>query len=375
MRVDWKLAERSDEIVRYSLNMMTTGAIDFSEGEGVFQSLGNRSGGYGLFRLNTWMVSVQCPLKDQVAVELNKASDNPKSLKFVFDQGTTPQVEFTVKYTSGQSVTESFYNVTSLVIDGNQLSAEAKGTTYKPGNVIVTKPEPEEPEIDLDVKLAEALDKANKEHEAFRKKMNKQIAELNKQLQDERKSKAALQSVASSNLDQALAAAKAMRESLEQSLKERLAEIESVQRQASNLQTQADDAKELLATANERVAGIRAEKERLEQQLEEVETLDLDQAKADFEEVRARFGANDETLQLMATDEFLTGNSVSKTLETITKELESVERRIGLIIIYRESFLGSVQQSMANGDGVLPFDKDLERGFDGDCSESETKDQ
>lgn len=374
MKVDWKLAESPDEILRYSLVATTTGSIDYSVGGGTFQSIGRRSGGIGLFRVDTWTLAVSCPLKDQVAVELSAQANGSKPLRFVFDQGATPQVEFTVKYKSGQSVTESFFNVASLLIDQNQLSVEAESTTYKPGAVIVTPPQPpEEPEINLDVELAAALDKANKEHEAFREKMNKQLAELNKQLQDERKGKAALQGVASSNLDQALDAAKKMRDSLEQAFKDRLAEIESVQREASELQAQANDAQKLLETANKRLADVRAEKERLEQQLEEIETLDLEQAQADLEEVRARFAANDETLQLMQTDEFLTANSASKTLEKITKELEGVERRIGLIITYRESFLGAVQQSMANSDGRLPFEEDLERGFDGDSSEPESE--
>ena len=120
-----------------------------------------------------------------------------------------------------------------------------------------------------------------------------------------------------------------------------------------------------LAATREALSGKTAETEELKQELEksaamlELKTLDCEQARQTLDSLRERGLSDEDTLELMRAEPFLKGNSVGKTLETVERELDAAETRMGRIIRLREKINGAVQRAILAGDGTLPLSEDL----------------
>ena len=378
MRVDWNCTEQLGEIQTVQLTVSTTGKAGLVEGDGARLVVGSRNRVHELFRMSTWMVEAAFPANDKLLITLVPRQTSPSRLELAFEGDTVSEVSFDVRSAAGQQQ-KTLTGVTSVVFDGGVLSVECAGDPSQRQN----NPGPE-PDINLESELAAALTAEREAHAAEQRAREAAererdanasiITQLQSTLAEERQRTSALRGVAASNLDTALANARVTRDALSQDLRDRLASIDGVQHEIEDLTTQIGDARTRITELEQQRAELAAERERLEP-IEEAHSLDCEQASAELEELRLRFGANNGTAELLQKDEFLSGNSVRKTLAKVTKELESIERRIGLIITYRESFLGEVQQSMVNGDGTLPLNRDLERGYDGDSGEPEAPDQ
>lgn len=368
MRVDWNCAELLGEQSLCQMIISTSGKVALAEEGGRREIVGSRDKVHEVVRMSDWMVEAAFPSADGIRLSLLACRSNPRQLDVAFEEGTLRQVALDVRSAAGQLSQRTFEDVSSVVIAGGVIGVECEGgQSGQQGGE----------EVDLESELSQALAAERAAREAAEQQAAASAAtvtQLQSQLAAERQHASALQGIAASNLDTALANARTSRDALSQDLQDRLSQIDDAQREVDDLAAQIGETQTRIAELERRRAELAAERERLEP-LEEARTLDCDQANADLEELRARFGADEETSQLMQTDEFLSGNSVRKTLSKVTKELESIERRIGLIITYRETFMGQVHQAMVNGNGMLPLSNDLERGYDGDGGEPETQDQ
>ena len=374
MSVNWTCADETGDVRQYRFAIASRGKVALAEGGGNQLIVGDPAKVHELYRLGSWVVEASGAGTNRLTLVLGPATASPSSIELAFEEDTVSEVEASARCV--QISTRTFHDVTSIVVQegGNSLRIECSESDEPPAPQPTQPAQPEpapapEPEVDLDVQLAAQLE----QERAARTAAEQQVSMLQEQLSSERQRFATLQGVAAGRLEEAVANARASRDTLSAELAASLDAIEAANREAEDLGRQNAEAQTRVQTLEQQLAELRAQREELEQ-LEEAHTLDCDQARADMEELRARYGANEGTAQLMQTDPFLKGNSVKKTLEKVTKELQSIERRIGMIITYRESFLRDVQLSLADGDGSLPLSRDLERGYDGDDGESEEAD-
>ena len=391
MRLNWACAAQGETVDRYEVTVTTNGKVALAEEGGSQQIVGDRSKVHELYRLTSWMVESALTQDGKVIVTLLPRGTSRRQLDLAFEGGTVQEVSIAARVARSMQV-KTFLSVTSVTINPRDVvyvncAGVPAGTelTPEPVTAPVTPPAPVQPpapqpsgvsaeelaaaQRDLaEAQQALAAERTAREAAERQRDANAGIiTQLQAQLTTERQRASSLQGVAVSNLDTAVANARATRDALAQALQDKLDQIDTIQREVDDL-TQRD------AEAQARITELGEERERLEP-LVEAHTLDVGQASAELEELRARYGANDETSRLMQTDEFLVGNTVRKTLDKVTKELKSIERRIGVIITYRETFLDAVRDARMHGDGSLPLNEDLERGYDGDGGEPEAQDQ
>lgn len=86
----------------------------------------------------------------------------------------------------------------------------------------------------------------------------------------------------------------------------------------------------------------------------EVTELDCDKAKDELEEIKTRINLDQETIDLLESSNYrLKRGTVSKTMAEIEKEIEKVEKRIGLFLKIREKFNKTVEEAIFARDGVI----------------------
>ena len=188
--------------------------------------------------------------------------------------------------------------------------------------------------------------------------VRRSLAAAQDELAAERQAKDQMQELLAARGEELVAKLVQEKERLSEALTGKLAQARAVQEEAQGLRARVEEAE---------CQGWEAEQERavLQKQLEEAEgrlevkTLDCEQARADLGGLRAQMDDDWDTLTLMEEEPFLTGNSVYRTLEEITRKMEAAERRLGQIIALRGKINDTVQQAITRGDGGLPLNSEL----------------
>ena len=78
-------------------------------------------------------------------------------------------------------------------------------------------------------------------------------------------------------------------------------------------------------------------------------------------------GYDQGSVELMASDPYLTGGSVAEALQQASEQLDLAEQRMVALMRTREAYLMRVQSSITttSGDGTIALSDELRRGDDG----------
>jgi GNAT superfamily N-acetyltransferase len=84
-------------------------------------------------------------------------------------------------------------------------------------------------------------------------------------------------------------------------------------------------------------------------------------------ELARRMGYDQGSVELMASDPYLTGGSVAEALQQASEQLDLAEQRMVALTRTREAYLMRVQSSITttSGDGTIALSDELRRGDDG----------
>ena len=101
------------------------------------------------------------------------------------------------------------------------------------------------------------------------------------------------------------------------------------------------------------------EAERLREQIvsldaqREFTELDCESAASRLDAVRTQVNLDKDTLSLIEDDSFLKHKSISKALDEMEKKIQSVEKRIALIIKFRTKYNNAVESAIFTGNGEV----------------------
>lgn len=209
-------------------------------------------------------------------------------------------------------------------------------------------------------------------------KLNTQVSELNAQITAV---STQLQRLISCQLDAFLADLEACVHDLLSSNKEKLKLLKDIKNQKEQLDkdnesccTEMKGIKTNIEELKKKQEELLREREQLNG-VEEVLTLDCTEKQEEIRELKQQADLDKETIELLEDDRLLKKNSVAKTIENIEKELEAVERRIGLIIKIKETIGNKVQNTVLSGDGTISSEEEAGADIYGIRSAAEEKNQ
>ena len=376
MAVEWSCADMTGSSERYQLSIKTKGIIAAVDERGGQCRLGIREHVHELYQLDDWLLETTFPQRDVVKLQVV-----PGPLALSFDLLFQKRVsELDVVAGGDEAHARHFTQVKSvsfdpglrLVIDCAETDEpkeiprdDGTGPSGPPG---WSNPPEDKNEREIQ-QLRSQVDSMRRELEAADAKnaeLEQRVQQTEEQLHDEQRKSRELEETAGRHLSELLTETEAARSLADGELRETLAAIAQAQAASETIAEQLTEARERKQELEGRVAQLDQERLVLQERIAEIETLDLAQAQADLDELRGRFDANDRTAELMRGDTFLTGKSVRQMLEQVGDELATVEGRIGMIAAYRETYLGKVQETIQAGNGTLPLDQEIERGYEGD---------
>ena len=94
---------------------------------------------------------------------------------------------------------------------------------------------------------------------------------------------------------------------------------------------------------------------------------DIARLDAQLDSLARRMGYDQGSVELMASDPYLTGGSVAEALQQASEQLDLAEQRMVALTRTREAYLMRVQSSITttSGDGTIALSDELRRGDDG----------
>lgn len=383
MAIEWSCADMTGASERYLLTLHTAAKVAVVDGHGNQQVLGSRERVHERYRVGDWSVEATFPQTDAIALLLVPAQGAPK-IDLVFQEQRIRGVD--IEAWGDSQHAHSFSDVRSVTIaPGNKLVVDGQGDPINP--VVQGMPSEEVEALRAELEQARAqrddlqrqLDASGTQAGDLERRATEaeeQAREAQRQLQEQRARADALRNAAEGRLADMLAHAQAERAVLDPDLQTLVDAIAQQQAEADGISAQISDAQRRQEELRGEIERLTQERDEIMQRVEEIDSLDCQRAREEVEELRLRYEANEQTVDLMRDDPFLTGNSVRRTLERVTDQLAAAEKRIGLIVAYRETYLHEVQQSVNMGGGVLPLSQELERGYDvdGDAEPAEEQD-
>ena len=114
------------------------------------------------------------------------------------------------------------------------------------------------------------------------------------------------------------------------------------------------------------VAGRRAQIDAL-RDVADLTEEDVDRLQAELDGLSIRMGFDQGSVDLMASDPYLTGGTVAEALQGAREQLDLAEERMAALMRTREAYLLRVQASITTtgGDGTIPLADELKRSADG----------
>ena len=110
----------------------------------------------------------------------------------------------------------------------------------------------------------------------------------------------------------------------------------------------------------EKLNELKEEKERLES-IEEVLTLDIDATQKTVDAMKERLADNQDSVELM-DNLFKQKKSITARISDILKDIESVEKGIGLVARFQEKIADMINNAVADTEGNGTVDVDIEAG-------------
>lgn len=202
--------------------------------------------------------------------------------------------------------------------------------------------------------------------------------QLRSDLEQEKTVAKHLQEIIDSKLDKMMQAAEKNNQYLSAESKSKLQELEELNREEDSREQELQEIVTQIDEANQRIearnAKIQAQKDildNIQSQLDELNSqqelveLDCDAAQAQLEEMKARMGADADTLVLLENGCQLKHGTISKALDEMNKEIEKVEKRIAFILKFRTKFNQTIEDAIFSGDGTILTSDETGENLDG----------
>ena len=187
-----------------------------------------------------------------------------------------------------------------------------------------------------------------------------------------------LQEIIDSKLDEMLQAAAKNSQYLSSESQSKIQMLEALNSKSDCLEQELQEITTQIEEAEQRMEAknveIQAQKDKLtiiQNQLEELNSrqelteLDCDAAQAQLEEVKARVGADADTLVLVENGYQLKHGTISKTLDEMNKEIEKAEKRIAFILKFRTKLNQTIEDAIFSGDGTILASDETGENLDG----------
>ena len=325
-----------------------------------------------LIKVGRWIVSVETK---PVSIGLRRSLPANDSIRVSFDV-PVETLKATLKLDPPQE--RNYTKVRALIIKPNECIVVETSTPEGPAK---NKPAPPRPDPDPSPSEKDReIEKLRNEAAEATKVRDLALAELKKEQENAQKEKdkaqilqgamTALQSAVTANADTLIKELTPYRDQLEADLQKKLDELNEL---AEKIQKCKNTAEEKEREAEEHKTEL-VEWEGIA----EAKTLDCGEAERKLEELKARCGDDDTVKALLEEEPFfgsLEKNSISKTMERIQKELEAVEKRLGLILTIREKINVKVQETILLGsDGQISLAEEMGGNVNGDGSGPEKAD-
>lgn len=347
MAVEWR-QESSSDTAAFRLKIASNTQVRLDDGQGRQQLMGAKKLAHELYRYGCWMAELI--REDGVReVGLRRLRPAERLLRIGFEGGTAGQVEI-CRLLQGPPESRIYTNVSGItILEDLTIRVECRGQNSQ-------NSQPQQP----DGLPWQESDRLLRELEGLKLAA---VAAQNA-LEAERRANMELQELLIASGDEWIAGLNRERDRLSKALAEKLERAQAAQQEIQAIQARLEEADLQCQTAERECIGLQKELDEAEARLE-VKTLDCEQAQAELSCLRSQMDEDEDILALMEEEPFLTGNSVRRTLEEITKKMEAAERRMGQIIALRERINDTVQQAITRGDGVLPIGDELGGGPDG----------
>ncbi len=191
-------------------------------------------------------------------------------------------------------------------------------------------------------------------------------ARLLAQIEGLRSDNEALQRTLRSQAESRVSGAAVQREGLERQLAEKLEAADQAERQLADLSAQVAAAQSRVEELEREAAGRRAQIGALDD-VANLTDEDIARLDAQLDSLARRMGYDQGSVELMASDPYLTGGSVAEALQQASEQLDLAEQRMVALTRTREAYLMRVQSSITttSGDGTIALSDELRRGDDG----------
>lgn len=344
MAVEWRQESPSDSAA-FRLKIACDTSVRLDDGQGRQQLLGAKKLPHELYRYGCWMAELI--RGDGVReVGLQRLRSAERSLRIGFEGGMVGQVEICQLF-QGSPESRVYINVSGVTI-------------LEDLTVRVECQEQSSQSRQPDGLSRQESDRLLRELEGLKLAA---VAAQN-ELEAERCANRELQELLTASGDELIAGLGREKDRLSEALAKKLERAQAAWQEFQEVQARLEEAELQCRAAERERVGLQRELDEAEAWLE-VKTLDCEQAQAELNCLRSQMDDDGNTLALMEEEPFLTGNSVRRTLEEITKKMEAAERRMGQIIALRERINDTVQQAITRGDGVLSIGEELGGGPDG----------
>lgn len=348
MVAEWRPGT-NQTVAAYRLEITGTAQVRLDDGQGRQQVLGAKKMPHELYWYGGWMAeSVRG--EDTQEVVLRRSDSAARSLRITFGAGTVGQVAVHRLHTPPES--RVYQAVFGMTIEEDQtIRVESRDDSAQ-------RP-PEGGQTAENVPRRAPSAPLQELEEA-----RQSLAGMRAELEAQQRANSKLRELLGARGDDLIAALAQDSAILSEALAGKLEQARAAQEETQGLRARLEETELQIQAAEQEYAGLRRQMEEAEALLE-VKTLDCGQTRADLDSLRTQLDCDRDTIVLMEEEPFLKGNSVRKTLENVSKELEAAERRLGRIIVLREKINDAVQQTITRGDGVLPLDSELGGEQDG----------
>lgn len=365
MTQTWKHNGLTGQAV-YEILCRQTQGIQFKDSKNNQQFLAVQKWKHADADVGLWKIASN-PTSKTCKLTLTRDLPAKDSLTISFQEGTLAEVTIAIPSLGGE--VRSFSNVREIRIVPNQSIS-----VTDPDGPTTETPDADDVGFEEEKRaLEEKLRKATEERDAASAQAEalKAAAEAGevtlRDLETARAENGLLERIAAANVDGLLLELSSGLASLCSELKKKLGELESVKGELDRTQASILDAEKKKAELGKALEEAK--------KLEEIRTMDCEDAERKLAALRAQFGDDQATLILMQEEPFLKGQSVSKKLENVEKELDAAEKTIGQILRWREAIDERIQRVVLQGtDGTIPLAEELGGNKDGVGSGPEEKD-
>lgn len=335
---------RSREEADFSFSINKRGAVGLQDENGATHIWNSAYGPHRLVRVGGWLA--ECS-NGRIFIKNTAALGPGNKLDINFQEGEAV-VSLDYRDEEGRPKTERFKKTVLITADGKQLFIQQNEAVQSPSQVS------ESGNADLKKKVTE-LEKKNKA-------LEKERAELCREVQSVKAENRELQTLVEGRMEEQAARLGQLQKQLSTEGAEKLKEIreaeEAYRRKQEEIQ-EAERKKEQLQKERNRseqeLAQLQAELEEL-RSAKELESLDCEKARREIKELKSQAAYDEETLALISEESFMKCSSVKTAIEEVKKKLDETEKRVGMIIRVRERINSTIQDAIVlAGDGTIPI--------------------